>query len=1246
MKNIFTLALLFFAVSLFAQPVNDDCDGIIDLGVAPICDSTVYTNIDATATDIGNDNIPTNCSQGGDWTFTGRDVWFQFTSSDTILDYSFTVNGVGTDPLNNPQIAIYRGDICGFDEMALFACARAEDGETTIELQLDGLDFDTPYFIRINDWSPSASPNSGTFNLCIKEQDPINTIDQEGSTACTGELYDSGGPDENYSPDENNTFSICPPTPNNGCVTFNLQYFNIGDAGDQLNFYDGPDNNSPQIVSIDGFDFNGDNNGGVCYTVQASSGCLTVELISDGLLEFEGFAATWECSIMPCEPLQPITINDNIDDQDMIDNITTPQTLVTIATIICEQGAYGTFLAGDDTDLGLGQGLLLTTGSANQVAGPAPGASISNGLGTPGDSDLDYLSDLLGNGSLSNDACIVELDVFVATNELNFEYIFGSEEYPEFVGGQFNDIFAFLISGDGITGDPNIDNQLNIATLPGTNTPVEINSVNNSINWQYYRNNEDGQSVAYDGLTSDFLGVKKSLTATASVTPCQTYHLKLAVADRGDGILDSGVFIGELKGGTPNTALNSSLGLEFLVEDCTGSEDEVTITLNNPQEDDQTYVVNVGGSATRDVDYILNMPDTITIPSGETELSFSIVPISDGIFEGPETITIQLTNDFGCGVVELAVLNINLLDEPIVEINSGVDTVLVCQDSCASLSAFGGATYFWTPPGLFDDDTSPMPIACPDSSQWITVSGSIGALPGCSDVDSVFLQIIDPTMDVVTMDETNICEGDSVQLSAVNNVNDLNLTWSPTAGLDDPNSPTPLAIPSVTTTYTATVDVFGCLATDQITINVDPFDFPEVTDDMIICQGSVVQLADALPGSTTQFEWSPADFLDDANIAGATATLNTTGTIKYVLTATSESGFCSQQDSVEFNVLPAEVSIQEGDTAFLCLGDSIRLNAFTSTGGAGLNWFPDDSISNTTNTEVTVFPTVSTWYFASLDVGGCSVLDSIFVRVDSLPDLSISLDPEKDPYCSGEFVTLSSPIFDPDDYPDIEHLWFPFAGQETDSTFLNLVVSTFDTITYFRATTNNACSDTTEVTLNVLPPIVLEITNDTTVCEGEMVQLNVSSDDPDATFTWMPDAGLSCSDCPNPIATLTDTIDYTVTGEVFGCPAFEDVVINVENEPVLELAPDPTICLGESVMLNSLIDPNATYEWTSNDPNFGTVTDPTPMVSPDSSYTYFVTMSKEACNSIQGEVNVNVIINILQIQVIQRFVLEIPSSWM
>ncbi len=197
MRSVFTAILLCFAAAAWAQPVNDNCSGLIDLGVAPACPEGVFfTNVDATASDIGADNLPT-CFNGGG---TQRDVWFAFTASDTLFDYSITVTGLadgGSPGMVNPQIALYRGD-CETDGLAELLCASAENGETILQLDAIGLTPNVVYFLRINDYSASATPNAGTFQLCVGPLEPVNTIDEGGSTQCFGELYDSGGPDEDY----------------------------------------------------------------------------------------------------------------------------------------------------------------------------------------------------------------------------------------------------------------------------------------------------------------------------------------------------------------------------------------------------------------------------------------------------------------------------------------------------------------------------------------------------------------------------------------------------------------------------------------------------------------------------------------------------------------------------------------------------------------------------------------------------------------------------------------------------------------------------------------------------------------------------------------------------------------------------------------------------------------------------------------------------------------------------------------
>jgi len=1234
MNKLFTLLLLFSTSLLFAQPSNDDCDNVTDLGVLPFCAvDTFFTTADATQSNIGNDNVPMDCNPGGDWNFTGRDVWFSFVASDTIEDYSVTISGImdslGGSPLINPQIAIYRGD-CGFDELALLACARAEtNGTQELNFELLGLDFGETYFMRINDWSPSATPNSGSFLLCLKERDPISTIDQDGSTACTGMLFDDGGPNGDYSASSNNIFSICPSAPFNSCVTFNLQYYNIDGSGDNLTFYDGPDNNSPVIDNLVGGGFGDTNEGGVCYIVQASSGCLTVELSSDGFTEFEGFAGMWECSGSPCESTSPITIDDNITETLLVDALTTSQTVITVDRIDCPDGALGTFVAGDDTDLGLGSGIILTTGEAANAVGPNDIASAATIHGAPGDADLDYFSSL-NAGENSEDACVVELDVFVATDELRFEYIFGSEEYPEFVGGTFNDIFALLVKGPGIVGDPNVDNQQNVAIIPGTNTFVEINSVNTAQNWEYFRNNENGNSIQYDGLTSDFQGVKKSLTASIPVVPCNNYKLKFAIADRGDANYDSGVFIGELRGGVPNLAFGSAFDIDFLVEDCSGTEDEVLVRLNNPLEDAQSYTVNVSGTATRDIDYILDMPDQISIPAGETVLSFSIIPITDLIVEGEESIIISLSNDFGCGIVELEDIEITILDQPLVEINLGADTALVCladSSNSVTLSATGATEFIWTPSDVFEDNNDQIVVATPLEDGYVYVTGQLGSLSTCLAEDSIYLQRIDPQLTIETDGSTGICRGDTVQLTANNNVDDLNLTWTPNNNLSNPNGAVTDAFPDFSETYVATINITGCIVTDTVMFEVNAFDFPEVISDTTICQGTPIELASPVFFTSTEYSWTPAESIENATISNALAIPQETTT--YVLTATSESDFCNRTDSVEVTVIAAAVDITN-DTTFLCKGESVQLQTNILPLNNAITWSPDDGFINDINSpNPIVSPISSTTYFATLQTPACLILDSVFIQVDSLPIIdTILLDPFKEVYCPGEFITMTSELYDPMDYPDLENLWTPMAGQITPDSLFNLVIQTVaDTVIYTRLTTNGACRSSVSVEVPVVRPEVT-ITPDTTVCTGNPFQIFVETADPEATYEWSPEAGLSCVDCPNPIVTATDNIVYTVTAEVFGCPTSSQYQPDIIQLPALNLNPDQAICLNETISLsNNAPQPNTNFTWTSTDPGFAS-SDINPVVMPTQNASYTVVANNGICPSTTETINIEVIQNI------------------
>jgi len=200
--------------------------------------------------------------------------------------------------------------------------------------------------------------------------------------------------------------------------------------------------------------------------------------------------------------------------------------------------AIGSFTA-NGTNLGLSSGVVLTTGTI------AAGGSGPQGPNNQENSGLD--NNYGGYGLLSNlisgiqtfNAAVLEFDFVPYSDTVRFRYVFGSEEYLEYVGSDYNDVFAFFISGPGISG------LQNIAKLPNGQT-VAINNVHSAtsntfgtfpaLNAQYYVNNAGGSTIQYDGFT-------KVLTAESKVQCGQTYHLIIALGDAGDGIYDSGIFL-------------------------------------------------------------------------------------------------------------------------------------------------------------------------------------------------------------------------------------------------------------------------------------------------------------------------------------------------------------------------------------------------------------------------------------------------------------------------------------------------------------------------------------------------------------------------------------------------------------------------------------------------------------------------------------------------------------------------------
>ncbi|MGI9159694.1 MAG: hypothetical protein ACR2K1_08075, partial [Saprospiraceae bacterium] len=236
----------------------------------------------------------------------------------------------------------------------------------------------------------------------------------------------------------------------------------------------------------------------------------------------------------------------------------------------------------------------------------------------------------------------------------------------------------------------------------------------------------------------------------------------------------------------------------------------------------------------------------------------------------------------------------------------------------------------------------------------------------------------------------------------------------------------------------------------------------------------------------------------------------------------------------------------------------------------------------------------------------CARSARVYVAVDSLP-AALAIMPEDTSVCVGSQVLLLSTIYEPAEFPQIEFLWSPAAGQLTPDSLYNLVVQPQDTTVYSRITVNGDCKDKAFATIKVSPVAQMSIQpSDTVICPGQSVQFSLTYTPGVEDISWAPSTGLSCTDCDNPISTPPFTTTYNVSGTFEGCPTGAAAFVQVRPAPSYAFPGDTLLCLGESITLNQVGDPSASYVWTSSDPAFGTQTAAQPVVTPTQNATYFL----------------------------------------
>lgn len=904
--------------------------------------------------------------------------------------------------------------------------------------------------------------------------------------------------------------------------------------------------------------------------------------------------------------------------QDAVDLILDPVAQVSNVTYVGGADQIGSFEC-NNCGINFDGGMIIASGSVAVANSPNNAGGSTLGGGNFGVSDPDLAQ---ANPFFSlNDAAVVEFDFVALGDSVVFNYVWASEEYPEFVFSSFNDAFGFFLSGPGING-PFSNNAENIAIIPGTNLPVTIDNVNagnNDVgctNCQFYvinTNNGDPNSVQFDGFTVPLQAAYGGLTCG------ETYHIKIAVADAGDTGLDSAVFFEENSFYTPTLDVSLDIG-EIGLNDSTiyegCSTSELIFIRNGENLPEDTLQISIGGTAENGVDFT-EIPTEIIFPPGINEVTVPISAFADGNAEGIESIVFTYTGNGECFTAYEQVETVYITEPDPLEVSAD-DVFIDCNETTTLLAEASGGY------GLYafewEDGTPGQTLEVSPGSTttyMVTVSDTCG-------VEPVEAQV---TVDVQTYDPILPDAGGPVEIDCLTQVEgnatanggngDYQFVWFDPQGNEISQEATVTYDPEQEGSITLEVtDGCGATATDEL-----EFTFTDVEVIVELPQGLEAPCQETVPVEPVQVTGGIGAFSYQWEVNGQVVgndesievTVDQPQTV--MLLVEDECGN-TQTDEIIVEVTPTPIELalpEDFDTPCLAI---TTIEPETLNGGVGqydFSWVADDGSSGTDDNFMVIPDEDVAITLTVTDECGNEAIDDVVIgivpnviSVDLGEDLSVTcldvsnIEPEvgggTGPY-SYSWSEEGEPIGDND------NLLF----QTDDNTNLDLLVT-------------DACGFTgaDDLAVSVPPvPVTVDLGADLIVPCQEEVTLNASPEGGvgEYIYDWILNGNEADSNSPS--------VDFIANGNLTAEVIVEDACGNTTtdqveitippNPPQLVITSDTLICRGETVNLNvEVLDPVGTYQyiWLP-----GAQSQPSISVSPQETQAYTVTVI-DACQQI------------------------------
>jgi len=405
----------------------------------------------------------------------------------------------------------------------------------------------------------------------------------------------------------------------------------------------------------------------------------------------------------------------------------------------------------------------------------------------------------------------------------------------------------------------------------------------------------------------------------------------------------------------------------------------------------------------------------------------------------------------------------------------------------------------------------------------------------CHTPDTVWSNII--SMSVTSIpnayagNDTAICAGNSVQLNGSGGAAGAAYSWSPAAGLSNPNIANPVASPAVTTVYVLTVSNSpSCFAKDTMVITVNPAIPASVSINAStnnICSGTPVTFTATASngGSSPQFIWyiNGSSVSIGSNLFTSSSLSNNDQVMVKMISDLS----CASPDTAWSNIVTMIITplpvASAGNDVTICTGTGIQLNGSGGSAGSTYLWSPATGLSNPNIANPVASPVATTAYILTVSNStACFAKDTVLVSVSSAVSPAVNINTANSNICLGTAAVFTAIPSNGGNNPSYQwRVNFANAGSNS-NTFTSNILNNNDNVQVI-LTSSLTCAVPDTAGSNIITMSVSQLATPLISVNNDV--LKVTNQDIAAIYTWQIKNGTAWADI---IPTATGTV-YTAT---------------------------------------------------------------------------------------------------------------------